>query len=318
MKKTICFSIPCYNEEENVEPLVEEILKIFKRAELQKYKCSIEFIDNHSTDNTRYKLRMLCDKYSENVKVIFNARNFGGVSNYYGLLQTKGDCSIVLPCDFQVPLSIIPDMINRWENGARIVCAVKRSSNENQAMWGVRKFYYKLVKQFSEVEQIEHFTGAGLYDKRFVSWLNTLEDPLPSLRGLVVEYGCRIEKLYYEEQKRRTGKSKQTFLSLFNVAIKNLITYSQLLPHMATFVGFAFSIFSVLIGVIYFVLKLLYWNDFSGGIAPILFGVFFLGGIQLAFLGIIGEYLMLINQRLLKRPLVIEEERLNFSENEEE
>ena len=318
MKKNICFSIPCYNEEENVEPLVSEIIKIFQQPQLQKYNCSIEFIDNHSTDHTRQKLRNLCEKYPENVKVIFNARNFGGVSNYYGLLQTRGECSIVLPCDFQVPLAIIPELISKWEAGAKIVCAVKESSNENHAMWGIRKLYYKLVKQFSNVEQIEHFTGSGLYDKSFITWLNALADPMPSLRGLVVEYGCGIEKIYYKEQKRRTGKSKQTFLSLFNVAIKNLVTYSQLLPHMATFVGFALSIFSVIVGVIYLILKLLYWNEFSGGIAPILFGVFFLGGIQLAFLGIIGEYLMLINQRLLNRPLVIEEERLNYSKNEEE
>lgn len=310
--KKICFSIPCYNEVENVVPMVEEILKIFSREDLKIYTPSIEFIDNKSNDGTRAKLRELCAKYPNNVKAILNARNFGGVSNYYGILQTKGDCTIVLPCDFQIPLEIIPDLIKKWENGAKVVCAVKKNSKENKAMWQVRNVYYWLIKKFSVLPQIEHFTGAGLYDKSFVEWLNSLDDPLPSLRGMVVEYGCNIESVQYLEEKRRSGRSKHTFISLFDVAIKNMISYTQLLPHLATFLGLILSIFSVIIGIVYLILKLIYWETFSIGVAPILFGVFFIGGIQLAFLGLFGEYLMIINQRLLKRPLVIEEERINF------
>lgn len=316
MIKKISFSIPCYNEVENVIPLAEAILNLFSEESLKKYKCSIEFIDNKSTDGTRKNLEYLCKKYPDHVKAIFNARNFGGVSNYYGILQTKGDCTIVLPCDFQVPLDIIPNLIQKWEAGGKVVCAVKKKSKENYFMWRIRHFYYWIIQKFSSVKQIEHFTGAGLYDHSFIEWLNKLQDPLPSLRGMVVEYGYNIEKITYCEEKRKTGKSKNNLGTLFNVAIKNMISYTNLLPHLATLIGLILSIFSVIVGIIYFVLKLIYWNDFVSGVAPILFGVFFIGGIQLAFLGLFGEYLMVINQRLLNRPLVIEEKRLNFDEED--
>ena len=315
--KKICFSIPCYNEAENIIPLTEELISLFQQNELKKYELSIEYIDNKSTDGTREKLYFLCEKYPQYVKAILNARNFGGVSNYYGILQTQGDCTIVIPCDFQVPLSIIPNLIHEWEVGAKVVCAVKEKSKENPIMWSIRKLYYRLVRNFSSIQQIDHFTGAGLYDRDFIEWLRKLNDPIPSLRGMVVEYGYNIAKVTYIEQRRKSGKSKQTFLSLFNVATKNMITYTQLLPHLATFIGLFLSVISVIIGVIYFILKLIFWNEFSSGIVPILIGVFLIGGIQLAFLGFFGEYLMLINQRLLNRPLVIEEKRLNFSKGNE-
>lgn len=318
MNKIISFSIPCYNENENIIPLTEELIRMFSVGELKNYCCSIEFIDNKSTDGTRKKLKYLCNKYPQYVKAIFNARNFGGVSNFYGLLQTKGDCTIVIPCDFQVPLSIIPKLISKWNDGAKIVCAVKQKSKENFFMWQIRKIYYSLIKKFSSIQQIEHFTGAGLYDQSFVKWLKMLNDPLPSLRGMVVEYGCKIEKITYIEEKRKCGKSKHNFVSLFDVAIKNVISYTHLLPHLATFLGMTLSALSVIVGIVYLILKLIYWNDFSSGIAPILFGVFFIGGIQLAFLGFFGEYLMVINRRLLNRPLVIEEERLNFNIEEKD
>ena len=318
MSKIISFSIPCYNESENIIPLTEELIHMFSVGKLKDYCCSIEFIDNKSTDGTREKLKYLCDKYPQHVKAIFNARNFGGVSNFYGLLQTKGDCTIVIPCDFQVPLSIIPELISKWNAGAKIVCAVKKKSKENFFMWQIRKIYYSLIKKFSSIQQIEHFTGAGLYDRSFIQWLRILNDPLPSLRGMVVEYGCKIEQVTYTEEKRKSGKSKHNFISLFDVAIKNVISYTHLLPHLATFLGMTLSVLSVIVGIFYLILKLIYWNDFSSGIAPSLFGIFFIGGIQLAFLGFFGEYLMVINQRLLNRPLVIEEERLNFNIEEKD
>ena len=318
MKKKVCFSIPCYNELHNVVPIAEKIIELFSTDKLKDYVYSIEFIDNKSTDGTREKLRYLCNKYPDNIKAIFNVRNFGGVSNFYGLLQTKGDCTIILPCDFQVPLEIIPELLNQWELGAKVVCAIKANSKENRIMWNMRNLYYWLIKKFSSSQQIDHFTGAGLYDHSFIEWLNLLQDPLPSLRGMVAEYGYNIKKVYYVENKRKNGKSKNTFISLFDIAIHNIISYTHLLPYLATFLGLLLLVISIIFGFVYLILKLIYWNNFSCSIAPILFGIFFIGGIQLAFLGLFGEYLRVINQRLLKRSLVIEEERINFDTNMEE
>lgn len=316
LKKTICLSIPCYNEEENIEKMAHEIDNIFKVI-LNKYNYSLEFIDNNSTDHTREKILQVCMDNPKHIKAIFNARNFGGVSSFYGLLQTDGDCSIVLPCDFQIPLEIIPKLVQAWENGSKIVCAVKTNTKTNKIMWLFRSFYYKLIKKFSEVDQIPHFTGSGLYDSSFVKVLRDLRDPLPSLRGMVAELGFQISTITYIEQRRESGKSKHNFNSLFNVAVKNMITYTKILPRLATYLGLITSMISLLIGFCYLILKFLYWNEISFGTAPLIFGVFFLGGIQLCFLGFIGEYLMAINSRLLNRPLVIEEKRINFENKEE-
>lgn len=308
----MCLSIPCYNEEDNISAMIERVQEIFIK-ELATYDYSIEFIDNKSTDKTREIILKACETDRDHVKAIFNVRNFGGVSSFYGLLQTEGDCSIILPCDFQIPLDIIPELVSGWENGAKIVCAVKSGTRVGKLMWIVRSLYYKLIKSFSEIDQIQHFTGSGLYDCSFVKVLKDIKDPLPSLRGMVAELGFEVGIVNYTEQKRRTGKSKQNFNTLFNVAIRNMITYTKLLPRLATFLGIIISFISVLIGFIYFIFKLLYWNEISFGTAPLIFGVYFLGGVQLCFLGFIGEYLMAMNSRLLNRPLVIEEKRINFS-----
>ena len=311
MMKKICFSIPCYNEVDNIEELTHGILEVMSSYE---YQVSIEYIDNYSTDGTREKLYKLCEEYPNNVKAIFNARNFGGVSNYYGMLQTDGDCTIVLPCDFQVPLSIIGQLVDAWENGARIVCAVKQADAASGLLKKFRNTYYYLVKSSSDINQIEHYTGAGLYDREFIEWLRKVNDPIPSLRSLAVEYGCSLEQVKYNEQERKSGKSKQNFNSLFNVATRNLINYTELIPNLFMLSGTAIAIGCVIGEIVCLILKLVFWSSFNNILIPIILIVIMVCGIAIAGMGVLAKYLSVINKRLMNRPLVVEEKRLNFDE----
>ena len=308
---TISVLIPCFNEEENVLPISEALVELFER-ELPTYAYEIIFIDNDSTDRTRELLREICGK-NERIKAIFNAKNFGQFNSpYYGLMQTTGDCSIILCCDFQDPLECIPKMVAEWEKGYRIIVMQKTASEENRLMFFFRSCYYKLIRKFSHVEQIEHFTGFGLYDKSFVEVLRNLDDPTPFLRGIVAELGYKIKVIPYTQQKRRAGKTHNNFATLYDAAMLSFTSYTKVGLRAATFVGFGIASVSVLIGLVYLILKLIFWERFVAGTAPILLGMFFLGAVQLVFLGLIGEYILSINARVMKRPLVIEEERINF------
>lgn len=310
--KKISVLIPTYNEEENVEPLCEAVIDEFKKV--SQYDYEILFIDNDSIDSTREKLRRLCKENSK-IKAIFNAKNFGQANSpYYGLLQTTGDCAILLCADFQDPINMIPQFIKEWENGYKIVVAIKTSSKENKVLRFFRTCYYKLLKKFSEVDQIEHFTGFGLYDRSFLEVLRNLEDPTPFLRGIVAELGFKRKEIPYEQQLRRAGNSKNNFLSLYDLAMRGFTSYTKAGLRIATFLGIVTAFICFLIGIIYLIFKLVFWNQFNTGMAPMLIGVFFIGAIQLIFLGLIGEYILSINARIMKRPLVIEEERLNFTD----
>lgn len=310
--KKVCFSIPCYNEEENIELMTRAIDALFQEKYKGIYEYVIEYIDNYSTDRTREVLQKLCERYPHNVRAIFNTRNFGGVSSFYGLLQTEGDCSIVLPCDFQVPISIIDKLLEKWKQGACVVCAVKKGSKESGLMWNVRKLYYKLVQKYSEISQIQHFTGAGLYDAKVVEWLNKLDDPVPSLRGMVAEYGCNIEEVYYVEEKRKRGKSKHNFSSLFSVAIKNIILYTDLIPNFSLLFGIILCLCGVLFAIVEAILKISNCNMVFGSTIAIVLGMMILFGIQFVLMGLLGRYLSIIHKRIVHRPLVVEEKRLNF------
>lgn len=309
--KKISIVIPCYNEEDNVVPMSETIVGLF-HEQLRNYQYEIIFIDNHSTDKTIELLRGICSR-NENIKAILNAKNFGPLNSpYYGILQSGGDCTILICCDFQDPPLCIPDMIKEWENGNRIVVMQKNSSEENRLVYFLRSCYYKMIHRFSDVEQIEHFTGFGLYDKSFVDILRGLDDPSPFLRGIVAELGYSIKILSYNQQKRKSGNTHYTFASLYDVAMLGFTSYTKIGLRAATFFGFFVAMVSIVIGIIYLILKFIYWDRFVAGTAPILLGMFFLGAIQLVFLGLLGEYILSINTRIMKRPLVIEEERINF------
>lgn len=313
--KKISVMIPCYNEEDNVRPICDAVRKILKE-ELSEYDYEILFIDNKSKDRTRKILRELCAE-DIHVKAIFNMQNFGQFNSpYYGLCQTSGDCAILLCADFQDPVELIPRMVHEWENGHRVVSMIKTSSQELRLMYWLRSIYYKTIRKMSQVEQIEHFTGFGLYDRSFIEVLRRLKDPSPFLRGIVAEYAPDRLEIPYEQKKRRAGKPSNNFFSLFDAAMLSFTSYTKGGLRLATFGGFLISGVSFLIALFYLIQKLLYWDKFMAGNAPILIGVFFLGGIQMFFIGLLGEYIMSINTRVINRPLVIEEERINFKEAE--
>ena len=312
--KKISVLIPCYNEEENVVPISEAVIGIITK-ELPQYDYELVFIDNDSTDKTRELLRMLCAK-NPKIKAIFNARNFGQFNSpYYGILQVTGDCVISMVADFQDPVEMIPRLVEEWEKGAKIVCAIKTTSKENKIMRFLRTCYYKMIKKMSDVEQIEHFTGFGLYDKGFVDVLRNLDDPTPFLRGIVAELGYKRVDVPYEQQKRRAGKTHNNWFTLYDAAMLSFTSYTKAGLRLATIVGFIMSAISLVVAFVYLILKLLYWDRFVAGMTPILLAVCILGSVQLFFIGFLGEYVLSINKRMMKRPLVIEEERINFDKD---
>lgn len=309
--KKISILIPCYNEQENVVPLSKAIIEELSKN-LSDYDYEIVFIDNDSKDNTRPLLREIC-KGNPKIKAIFNAKNFGQFNSpYYGMLQTTGDCTILMCCDFQDPIEMIPQIVAEWEKGAKIVSCIKTASKENHIMRLLRTCYYKIIKKMSSVDQIEHFTGFGLYDKSFIEVLRNLKDPTPFLRGIVAELGFKRVSIEYTQAKRRAGKTHNNFFTLFDAAMLSFTSYTKVGLHLVTFVGLVLSALSILVALIYLVLKLVYWERFSAGFAPMIIGLFFLNAIELLFIGFVGEYVMSINTRVMNRPLVIEEERINF------
>ena len=312
--KKISILVPTYNEEENVRPLSEAVIQVIQQ-QLSNYQYEIVFIDNCSTDRTEFILAELCTE-NPNIKAIFNSKNFGQLNSpYYGLCQTTGDCTILLCADFQDPVDMIPEFVHEWENGYKIVCGIKTSSKENKIMRFFRTCYYKLIKKMSSVEQIEHFTGLGLYDKSFIDVLRNLDDPTPFLRGIVAELGPKRKEIPYEQAKRRAGKTSNNWYKLYDAAMLSFTSYTKIGLRVATILGFIFSAIGFMVALIYLIMKLVYWNTFAAGTAPMLIGVFLFSSIQLFFIGLVGEYIMNINTRIMHRPLVIEEKRLNFDES---
>ena len=311
--KKISIVVPCFNEEENVVPMADAIREEFKKN-LSSYEYEIIFIDNDSKDNTRELIRELC-KSDMGIKGIFNAKNFGQFNSpYYGMLQSTGDATVLMAADFQDPVEMIPKYVKAWEEGYKIAIGIKKSSQENKIMYNLRSLYYKTIKKLSEVEQIEHFTGFGLYDKAFINVMRNLDDPVPFLRGIVAELGFRRKEIPYEQPQRRAGITSNNLYRLYDAAMLSVTAYTKVGLRLATFAGVILSGISMIIAIIYLILKLLYWDRFPAGMAPILIGMLFLGSIQIFFIGLIGEYILTINQRVMKRPLVVEEERLNFDE----
>lgn len=314
-KRKVSIVVPCYNEEQNVVPISEAI--VAQMEALPQYDYEIVFIDNCSTDNTRRLLREICAK-NRRIKAIFNVKNFGQFNSpVYGMCQTTGDCTIPICADFQDPVEMIPTFLKYWEEGYQIVYGVKTSSKESRIMYKLRSIYYKLIKKYSSVDQIEHFTGFALYDKSFIDVLRSLKDPTPFIRGIVAELGGRRKEVPYEQPQRRAGKTHNNWYTLYDAAMLSFTSYTKIGLRMATFLGVSVAFLSLIIALVYLVMKLIHWNNFNAGTAPILIGMFFLGAVQLVFLGIIGEYILSMNQRIMNRPLVVEQERINFDDQTE-
>ena len=311
--KKISIVIPTYNEIDNIALLVSELTEILEK-ELSNYNYEIIVIDNYSTDGTRDEIRKLC-ALNKNVKGILNAKNFGQLNSpFYGITQITGDAVILMCADFQDPPRMILNFVKEWENGYKIVIGIKNKSKESKIMYLIRTIYYKMIDKMANIKHIEHFTGFGLYDKKFIDVLRKLDDPTPYLRGIVAELGFTRKEISYEQPQRKFGKTKNNFFSLYDVGMLGITSYTKIILRLATFIGFFVGVISLLLSIVYLVLKLIYWNSFPAGTAPILIGMFFLGSLQLFFIGILGEYIMNINTKVLKRPLVVEEERINFDE----
>ncbi len=312
VKKKISIFTPCYNEEENVELLVSAVAEQFKK--LPQYDYEHVFIDNHSSDHTVNILRKIIET-DKHVKVIVNARNFGHIrSPFHGFIQCKGDAVITLVADFQDPPEMIPKFLAKWEEGYRIVVAVKKQSKENPLMFAIRGFYYNMLAKMSDSGEkpVKNFTGFGLYDQKFISVIRTLDDPYPYFRGMITELGFDRYEMEYEQPKRFRGKTKNNFFTLYDMAMLGFTNHSKLPLRLSAFIGFFTAIISFLTALVYFIYKLIDWQNFQVGIAPMVIGIFFFSSVQLFFIGVIGEYIGAIQTQIKKRPLVIEDERINF------
>lgn len=315
--KKISIVIPCYNEEANVMPIVGAIKERFENADiLKKYDYEILFMDNDSKDGTRQIIRNLCAG-DKRIKAIFNAKNFGQFNSpYYGMLQTTGDATMLMAADFQDPPKLIDKFVAGWEEGYKIVIGVKAHSTDGKVVYAFKCLYYNLIKKFSQVDQIQHFTGYGLYDKSFIDILKNLDDPTPFLRGIVAELGFKRKEIPYDQPKRRAGRSSNNFYTLYDAAMLSFTSYTKIGLRIATFFGAICALIMLLVALIYLIMKLIWWDRFPAGMAPVLIGMLFLGSVQIFFIGFLGEYVLNINQRVMKRPLVVEEERINFGPQE--
>ena len=311
--KKISILVPTYNEKENIAAMADSLTGLMQST-LNRYDYEILFIDNCSTDGTRDILENICKK-NKKIKAIFNVTNFGQFNSpFYGMCQTTGDCTVSLCCDFQDPPELIPAFVDAWEKGHKIVSGIKTASKESGFIYFLRTCYYKLIKNMSDVKMIEHFTGFGLYDKTFITLLRELHDPIPFLRGIVAEYcsGFNMIEIEYEQPKRRAGKTHNNFYTLYDATMLSVTSYTKIGLRLATLLGFAIGFLSLFIAVVFLILKLIWWDNFSAGYAPMMIGIFFLGSIQLFFIGFLGEYVLNINTRIINRPVVVEEKRINF------
>jgi len=307
--KLISIVTPCYNEEKNIEELYEQIKKMMGG---QKYEYEHIFIDNASTDRSVEILRELASK-DRRLKVILNTRNFGHIrSPYYAILQASGDAVIVMASDFQDPPEKIPEFIQKWEEGYKVVVGVKTSSKEPGLFYFLRSLYYRVLRRLSEVRLIDNFTGFGLYDNKVIEILREFNDPYPYFRGLIADIGYDIAEIEFNQPRRKRGISKNNFYTLYDMAMLGVVSYTKVPLRLAAMLGFLSATISFLVGLVYLIYKLIFWQNFSVGLAPAVIGLFFMGSIQLFFLGLVGEYIGSIYTLAIRRPLVIEKERINF------
>ena len=308
-KKLISIVTPTFNEKDNIRDLIEEVINVI---DVEKYEWRILVIDNASTDGTVEILREIAQE-NDNVQVILNRTNFGHIrSPYHGIISAEGDAVLYLASDFQDPPSLIPTMLEKWSAGAELVLAVKTETENGTFDSWARSFYYSTLQKLSEREITLNATGFGLYDKKIIHELKKINDPYPFLRGLIADLGFEAEVIYFKQPKRRAGQSKNSLYTLFDIAAFGLVKQSKLPLRFATFTGFLIGILSVMLSLIAVLVKLLFWENIVMGIAPIAVISFFLFGLVFIFLGIIGEYLIVINERLKNHPIVVEKERINF------
>jgi polyisoprenyl-phosphate glycosyltransferase len=311
--KLISIVSPCFNEQDNVEQLYLRTRETL--AQFPQFRYEHIFIDNASTDNTVAILRDLAAQ-DGNVKVIVNARNFGHLrSPQHAILEARGDAVAMLLSDLQDPPELIGDMIREWEQGTLVIVGIKNTSEESGLMYKIRTLYYRTVASLTNVRVLEHFTGFGLYDRTVIDILRSkFRDPYPYFRGMIAEIGLPYRTLYYNQKRRERGITKNNFYTLYDLAMLGITNLSKVPLRLVTFTGFILALLSALVGTGYLFAKILFWNRFDIGVAPVVVGLFFFGSVQLVALGVIGEYIGSIHTMVQNRPLVIEKERINFPE----
>lgn len=302
--------VPCFNEEGNVETLHARLKAVFEK--IPDVGFEIVFIDNASVDGTQDILRRLAAADPQ-VKVIFNVRNFGAErSPLHAFFQTTGDAVVPMACDLQDPPELVADFVRHWRSGFKVVIGIKPRSRESRLMFSLRRSYYRVLNKISDTPLIENFTGFGLYDREVVEVLRGIPDRRPYFRGLIADLGYPRVEIPFVQPRRERGKTKNNFYALYDVAMLGLTSHSRVPLRLATMAGFVLGFLSLLVALIYLLAKLIFWNRFSLGQAPVLIGVFFFGSIQMFLIGILGEYIGSIHVQIHKRPWVIERERLNF------
>lgn len=310
VRKTISIVTPCFNEEANVREVIDRVRKLMER--IGRYDYEHIFIDNASRDQTVAILKELA-REDPRVKIIVNARNFGHLrSPMHAMFQATGDAVVLLFSDLQDPPELIEQMIEHWEQGTPVVLGIKNTSDESGLMFWIRTKYYQLVNRLSDLETYEHFTGFGLYDRRVLEIVRSFNDPYPYFRGIVAEIGLPHARVFYNQKRRARGITKNNFYTLWDLAMLGVTNFSKVPLRLLTFFGFGCALLSILVSIGYTIYKLLFWNRFSVGVAPLVIGIFFFASVQLICLGILGEYIGAIHTQVLRRPLVIERERINF------
>lgn len=310
MKKKISIVTPTYNEEDNIGTLVTLVRDLFKQS-LINYDYEHIIIDNCSTDRTSQVLKEICS-IDKNVKVILNARNFGHIrSPAYAMKVADGDAVISLVADLQDPPELIPEFINIWEKGEyKMILGVKKSSEESPLFFLVRKMYYSLVTKLADIELVKNFTGFGLYDKKVIDVLRSIDDPYPYWRGLICELGFKKFLYPYDQPKRRRGFTKNNFYTLYDIGILGITTHSKIPLRICAMLGFISTVVCLILAVVIVTTQLFSW------LSPLTMGLFFFSSVQLFALGILGEYIGNIQTQILKRPLVIELDRINFESSQ--
>ena len=310
--KLISVVTGCYNEQDNVEPLIERIRAQF--AALPQYRYEHILIDNASTDETVARVKAIAAR-DRNVKLIVNARNFGHIrSPVHALLQARGDAVVAMAADLQDPPELIPRFLELWEQGHRVVAGVKPRSREGLFARLGRRLYYATIGRISEIRLIRNFTGFGLYDRVVVEAVRRFDDPYPYFRGMIADIGFEPAEVAYAQEPRARGRSKNSFYTLYDLAMLGITSHSKVPIRIATMAGFALSALSLAAALAYLVYKLVFWYEFSVGLAPVVIGVFFFASVQLFFIGVLGEYIGAIHSQVQRRPLVVEKERVNFDD----
>lgn len=310
VKKRISLVTHAYNEEGNIEAMYLAVREIMQRY--PQYVYEHIFIDNHSTDSTVDILKRIAET-DKHVKIIVNARNFGHIrSPIHGLFQATGDAMIGIASDFQEPPSLIPEMIEAWEQGYLMVLCVKRTSEEHGLMYWLRKKYYQTVERLSSVETIQNYTGFGLYDRKVVDIVRSFNDPYPYFRGIIAEISLPKKLLYFDQPTRKRGITKNNWYILYDIALLGIVSTSKVPLRIATISGFLGAAISFVVGFVYLLLKIVFWQRFTVGVAPMLIGMFFMFSVECVFLGLLGEYVGAIYTRVQQRPYAIEQERINF------